>query len=91
MSIYLYYKNVPKETEFERSIAEGSKLRREKIAEIEREEKNIGNELFKEHFTNYQIPSDMHKKLCKTESIKNENQVHLIRQVLDKMKKRTWR
>ena len=86
MSIYLYYKNVPKE--FERSIAEGSKLRREKIAEIEREEKN---ELFKEHFTNYQIPSDMHKKLCKTEGIKNENQVHLIRQVLDKMKKRTWR
>ena len=86
MSIYLYYKNVPKETEFERSIAEGSKLRREKIAEIEREEKN---ELFKEHFTNYQIQSDMHKKLCKTEGIKNENQVHLIRQVLDKMKKRT--
>ena len=58
MGIYLYYKNVPKETEFERSIAEGSKLRREKIAEIERE-RNIGDELFKEHFTNYHIPGDM--------------------------------
>ena len=79
MSIYLYYKNVPKETEFERSIAEGSKLRREKIAEIEREEKNINNESFKDYFTNYRSPSDMYKILCETEGTKNENRVHLIK------------
>ena len=84
MSIYLYYKNVPKETEFERSIAEGSKFRKEKIAEIEREEKN--NELFKEYFINYQSPSNMYKKLHETEGIRNEDRVYLIKQVLKKMK-----
>ena len=43
-------------------------LRREKIAEIEKEEKNINNELFKQYFTNYQ--SDMYKKLRETEKVK---------------------
>ena len=89
--IYLHYKNLPKETEFERSIAEGSKFRREKIAEIEREEKNINNELFKEYFTNYQSPSNMYKKLRETEGIRNEDRVYLIKQVLKKMKKKTVR
>ena len=35
---------------FERSIEEGLKLRKEKTAEIEREEKNINKELFKRYF-----------------------------------------
>ena len=36
---YLHYKEVPKETMFERTTAEKSKLRRGKIAEIEGKEK----------------------------------------------------
>ena len=45
---------------FERTIAESLKLRKAKIAEIEGEEKNINNKLFKEYFTSYQSPSDMY-------------------------------
>ena len=37
---------------FERSIAEELKLRKVKIAKIERGEKSIKNELLKEYFTN---------------------------------------
>ena len=61
--VYLHYKNVPKETMFERSIAERIKLRRERLDEIKRKEQNINNELFKEYFTDYQSPSNMYKKL----------------------------
>ena len=84
---YLHYKELPKETKFKRSIAERIKLRRDKIAEIEKKEKNINNKLFKEHFTNYQSPSDMYKKLRETEGTGNENQVYLIKPMLNKMKK----
>ena len=84
---YLHYKELPKETEFERSIAERAKVRRERIAEIEKEEKNINNKLLKEYFTNYQNPSDMYKKLRETESTRNENRVYLIKPVLNQMKK----
>ena len=60
---------------FERSIEEGLKLRKEKTAEIEREEKNINKELFKRYFTNCTLLSlrDMKKKLCKAEGARNEN------------------
>ena len=44
---YLHYKNVSKETMFERSIAERTKLRRGRLDEIKRKEQNINNELFK--------------------------------------------
>ena len=84
---YLHYKELPKETKFKRSIAERIKLRRDKTAEIENKEKNINNKLFKEHFTNYQSPSDMYKKLRETEGTGNENQVYLIKPMLNKMKK----
>ena len=57
---YLHYKNVPKETMFERSIAERTKLRRERLDEIKRKEQNINNELFKEYFTDYKISSNMY-------------------------------
>ena len=40
------------------------------IAEIEKEEKNIDNELLQNYFTKCQIPSDMQKKLRKTEGKK---------------------
>ena len=43
--------------------------------------------MFKKYFTDYQSPSDMSKKLCKTEGTRNENRVFLIKEVLNKMKK----
>ena len=69
----------------EESIAGRIKLRKERIAEIEGEEKNINNELFKKYFTNYRSPSDMYKKLRETEGTRNENQVYLIKEVLNKI------
>ena len=68
-------------------IAEREKLKKEKIAEIEGEEKNIYNKSFREYFTNCQSPSDMYKKLREIEGRRNENRVYLIKLVLDKMKK----
>ena len=38
------------EPKIEESIAEGTKLRRERIAEIKREEKNINNLMFQYYF-----------------------------------------
>ena len=58
---YLHYKDVPKETKFERSIVERIKSRKGRLDEIERKEQNINNELFKEYFTDYQNPSNMYK------------------------------
>ena len=42
---------------------------------------------FKEYFTNYRSPSDMYKKLRETEGGRNEDQVYVIKKVLNKMKK----
>ena len=85
--IYLPYRELSKKTLVEKNISEKVKLRRRRIAEIEEEEKNIDNELFKEYFTNYRNPSDMYKKLYMTEGKRNEDQVYIIKKVLDKMKK----
>ena len=60
---YLHYKDVSKETIFERSIAERAKLRRGRFDEIKRKKQNINNELFKAYFADYQSPSNMYKKL----------------------------
>ena len=38
--VYFHYREVPKKTIIERSIAEGAKLRRKRIAEIEEEKKH---------------------------------------------------
>ena len=84
---YLHYKNVPKETMFERSIAERTKLRRERLDEIKRKEQNINNELFKEYFTDYQSPSNMYKKLSETEGAVNEVRVDSIKKVLSKLQR----
>ena len=81
---------MPKKTIVERNIKESVKLRRRRIAEIKEEEKNIRNELFKQYFTDYRGPSDMYKKLRKKEGKKkkkNEDQVYLIKKVLNRMKK----
>ena len=43
--------------------------------------------MFKKYFTDYQSPSDMYKKLRETEGTRNENQIFLIKEVLNRMKK----
>ena len=84
---YLHYGEMPKEIIFERNIAESVKLRRKRIAEIEKREKNIDNELLKSYFTNYQSPSDMYKKLRKTKGERNKDRLYVIKKVLNKMKR----
>ena len=84
---YLHYKNVPKETMFERSIAERTKLRRGRLDEIKRKEQNINNELFEEYFTDYQNTSNMCKKLSETESTVNEVRVDSIKKLLSKVQR----
>ena len=42
--------------------------------------------MFKKYFANYQSPSDMYKKLLETEGERNEDQVYLVKKVLNKMK-----
>ena len=83
---YLQYKNVPKETMFERSIAERTKLRR-RSNEIKRKEQNINNEFFKAYFTDYQSPSNMYKKLSETKSAVNEVRADSIKKVVSKFKR----
>ena len=81
-------KSVPKKTIV---IKESVKLRRRRrIAEIKEEEKNIRNELFKQYYTDYRSPSDIYKKLSKTEGKrkKKEDQVYLTK-VLNRLKKKT--
>ena len=87
---YLDFKDVPKETVSERSIAERTKLRRERLVEIKRKEQNIKNELFKTYFTEYQCPSNMYKKLSKAKDAVNEVRVDSIKAVLNKLKKNHW-
>ena len=59
--LYFHYKDVPKETRFERNIAQKIKLRTESFDEIKRKEQIINNELFQAYFTDYQSPSSMYK------------------------------
>ena len=84
---YLHYKNVPKETIFERSIADRIKLRNERSNEIERKEQNINNELFRVYFTDYQSTSIMYKKLSEAKGAVNEFQVESIKKVLSKLQR----
>ena len=71
----------------EESIAQRVKLKNERIAEFKKRRKNIENELFKYYFTDYQKPSDMYEKLPETKDKINEDQVDLIKKILDKIKK----
>ena len=43
--------------------------------------------MFKKYFTNYQSLNDMYKKLRETEGERNEDQVCLVKEVLNRMKK----
>ena len=84
---YLHYKNVPRETMFERSIAERTKLKRGRSDEIRRKEQNINNELFKKYFTDYQNPSNMYKKLSEKKGAVNEVRVDSIKKVLSTLQR----
>ena len=48
-STYLHHKDAPKETMFERNIAERIKLRKGRLDEIKGKEQNMHNKLFKEY------------------------------------------
>ena len=63
----------------------GKNLKKERLLKLKKKRKNINNELVKKYFTDYERPSELHK----TESKKNEDQVYLIKNVLNKMKKKT--
>ena len=80
----LIKKSKPKIAE---SIAERVKLKKNKIAEIKKEEKNINNLLFKHSFIDYKNPSDMYKKLRETKDKENEDQVYSMKEIIDKIKK----
>ena len=56
---------------FEKSIAERTKLRKERSDEIKSKEQKISNELFKVYFTDDQSPSNMYKKLRETKDTVN--------------------
>ena len=77
---YLHYKDVP--SELEESIAERTKLRRQRSDEIANKEKMIDPELFREYFR-YLSPSDMYNNLNKTiGSEENKAQVNAIKDKL---------
>ena len=85
---YSHYKDVPKETLFERSIVERIKSRKKRLDEIKRKEQNINNLLFKEYFTDYRGPSNMYKKLSETENVEiNKTKVDSIKKMLSKLQK----
>ena len=83
---YSYYKELPKETIFERSIADRIKSRKERFNIISTNKKNIRNYFFKEYF-NYSSPDTMIKKLKNAGDEKNKNMIKLINKNLNKMKK----
>ena len=75
----MHYKDMPKETMFERNIAERIKFKKERLDEIKQKEQNINNNLFKEYFK-YQSPSDIYKKLDETKNTEiNQIKVNLIK------------
>ena len=77
---YLQQGKLPKETEFERSIADRVKLRQQKLDIINK------NELFKEYFI-YSNPDTMIKRLKNVNDEINKNMVESINKNLNKMKK----
>ena len=77
----MHYKNEPKETIFERSIAEKRKLRRGRLDKIKRKEQKTNTELFKVYFSDYQRPSNMYKKLSETKDAVNKVWVDSIKGV----------
>ena len=83
---YLHYEEVPKETRFERNIAERVKSRRQRLDIINKKKENINNELFN-HYFGYLNPIIMLERLRNDESDeKNKDLVESINKKLTKMK-----
>ena len=72
---------------FEKSIAERTKLRKERSDEIKRKEQKINNELFKVYFIDDQSPSNMYKILRETKDTVNVVRVDSIKKVLSKLQR----
>ena len=85
---YLYYGEVPKKTIVERNISEGVKLRRRRLLKLKKKKKT-NYKLFNEYFINYRSPSDMYKTLRATEGERNEDQVYVIKKMLNKMQQKS--
>ena len=83
----MHHEDMPKETMFERNIAERIKLKKRKLDEIKQKEQNINNDLFREYFE-YQSPSDTYKKLNETENTEiNQIKVDFIKKALNRLQK----
>ena len=82
---YLHYEEVPKETRFERNIAERVKSRRQRLDIINKKKENINNKLFSD-YVNYSNPDTMFKRLRDASDVKNKNMVESIKNKLTKMK-----
>ena len=83
---YLHYKELPKETEFERSTADRVKLRRQKLDIIIKNKEKIDNELFN-HYFDYLNPDITIKRLKNANDERNKDMVESINEKLNKMKK----
>ena len=75
---------MPKETEYERSIVERAKLRRQWLYEVKEREKHINNDLFSDYF-NYSSLSNMCSILGDAKDEINKHQVYSIKKVLTKV------
>ena len=74
------------EPKIQGSIAEKTKLRRQRLDIINKKKESINNKLFKEYF-DYSNPDTMIKRLKDAGDEKNKNMVKSIRKNLNKMKK----
>ena len=73
--------------EYEESIAERTKLRRQRLDKIKGKEENVNNKLSKKYF-NYQSPRKMYNTLSDTKNTeKHDTQVHLIKSDLIHLQK----
>ena len=81
----MHYEEVPKETRFERNIAERVKSRRQRLDIINKKKENINNKLFSD-YVNYSNPDTMFKRLRDASDVKNKNMVESIKNKLTKMK-----
>ena len=83
-NIYFHYKDVSKETEYERSVAERAKLRRQRLDKVKKREKNINNNFFS-HYFNYSSPKNLCGRLGDAKGEINNDEVYLIKEELTKI------
>ena len=82
---YLHYGEVPKKTIVERNIAEGVKLRRQKLDIINKKKENINYELFN-HYFSYLNRIIMLERLKDASDERNKDMVEPINKKLTRMK-----